>query len=123
MKSKFILVLLLSASNYVWADCEKTRSDYDVVYCSTKIYMQADKELNESYKNLSGSLDMEGKRTLKEAQLAWIKSRNQNCSETRRTEILLDMDCAIRTTVERTQFLNDRYRECVSAGCMNSKLR
>lgn len=122
MKYKTALIALLFAAP-VWADCEKTRSDYDVVYCSTKIYIEADKELNEAYKKLVGKLDMEGRKLLKEAQLAWIKSRNQNCSETRRTEILLDMDCAIKATVERTQFLNDRHRECVSAGCMNSKLQ
>ncbi len=121
MKNKLILIALLLSTS-AWADCEKTRSDYDVVYCSTKIYLQADKELNEAYKKLSGKLDTEGRKLLKEAQLAWIKSRNQNCSETRRSEILLDMDCATNTTVDRTRFLNDRHRECVSAGCMNSKL-
>ena len=30
-----------------WADCTKTTSDYDVVYCGTKLYLQADKELND----------------------------------------------------------------------------
>ena len=88
-----------------------------------KIYIEADKKLNEAYKKLSAKLDMEGRKLLKDAQLAWIKARNQNCSETRRSEILLDMDCAANTTIEWTQFLNDRHRECVSAGCMNSKLR
>ena len=122
MKNTLILVMLLFATS-AWADCEKTKSDYDVVYCSTKIYIQADKELNESYKNLSEKLDMEGRKLLKEAQLDWIRSRNKNCSESRGTEILLDMDCAANTTIERTQFLNDRHRECVSAGCMNSKLQ
>ena len=122
MKNSLILIALLFA-NPVWADCEKTKSDYDVVYCSTKIYIEADKEFNDAYKKLSAKLDMEGRKLLKEAQLAWIKARNQNCSENRGSEILLDMDCAANTTIERTQFLNDRHRECVSAGCMNSKLR
>lgn len=106
-----------------WADCEKTKTDYDVVYCSTRLYLQADKELNEAYKKLAGKLDPEGKAILKEGQLAWIKTRNKNCSETRGNEILLDMDCATNTTVERTRFLDDRYRECASSTCMNSKLR
>ena len=36
MKTGLILAALLFATP-VWADCEKTKSDYDVVYCSTKI--------------------------------------------------------------------------------------
>jgi uncharacterized protein YecT (DUF1311 family) len=107
-----------------WGDCEKTKSDYDVVYCLSKIYLQADKELNASYQKLVGKLKAaDDKRSLKTAQLAWIEARNKRCTEARADTTLVDLDCATRTTVERTQFLNDRYRECVSAGCMSNKLR
>lgn len=85
--------------------------------------MQADTELNEAYKKLVGKLDAAGTKLLKEGELAWIKTRNQDCSETRPNKILLNLACATRTTVARTQFLNDRYRECASTGCMPSKLR
>jgi uncharacterized protein YecT (DUF1311 family) len=105
-----------------WADCDKTKTDYDVVYCGAKIYIQADKELNEAYQKLRGKLSAESKNRLKTGQLAWIDSRNQQCSERRGNRILVNLDCATDTTVERTQFLMDRYRECVSAGCMPSKL-
>jgi len=106
-----------------WADCTKTTSDYDVVYCGTKLYLQADKELNEIYQKLVGKLNTDGKQRLKAGQLAWIETRNRQCTETRGESILVDLDCATRTTVERTQFLTDRQRECLSTGCMNNQLR
>jgi uncharacterized protein YecT (DUF1311 family) len=123
MQWVWMMLAMVLCTATAWADCEKTQSDYDVVYCSSKIYMQADKELNEAYKKLVGKLDTAGKKLLKEGELAWIQTRNQDCSERRPNKILLNLDCATSATVSRTQFLNDRYRECVSAGCMNSKLR
>jgi uncharacterized protein YecT (DUF1311 family) len=48
------VVLLWAATT--WADCDKTTTDYDVVYCGTKIYLQADKELNDAYQKLVGKL-------------------------------------------------------------------
>ena len=69
-----------------WADCNKTTSDYDVVYCGTKLYLQADKELNDVYPKLLAKLNTDGKQLLKTGQLAWIEGRNRQCSETRRGE-------------------------------------
>ena len=74
----------------------------------------------------SGAIPKPGKDaivSLKAGQLAWIETRNRQCTETRGESILVDLDCATRTTVERTQFLTDRQRECLSTGCVNSKLR
>ena len=122
-KSWWLTCAIMLCAVPVWADCEKTKTDYDVVYCGTKIYLQADKELNDAYQKLVGKLNAEGKKNLKAGQLAWIDARNKQCTEGRADAILVDLDCATHTTVERTQFLNDRHRECVSAGCMNSKLR
>ena len=123
MKKCCLTFAALLCTATVWADCDKTTTDYDVVYCGTKIYLQADKELNDAYQKLVSKLNTDGKKVLKTGQLAWIEIRNQQCTEKRRNDILVDLDCATRTTVERTQFLTDRYRECISAGCMNSKLR
>lgn len=116
-----LIVLLYTA--IAWADCDKTKTDYDAVYCGAKIYIQADKELNDAYQKLVSKLKTDDKKLLKTGQLAWIEARNTQCTERRAKDILVDLDCATRTTVERTQFLNDRHRECVSAGCMPSKLR
>ena len=118
----YLLGILFVWTVTAWADCDKTKTDYDVVYCGTKVYLQADKELNDAYQKLRGKLSAESKERLKIGQRAWIDSRNQQCTERRSNMILVDLDCATDTTVKRTQFLTDRYRECVSAGCMPSKL-
>jgi uncharacterized protein YecT (DUF1311 family) len=104
-------------------NCDKPRNDFDGLYCLNKVYLQADKDLNDSYSELTSLLDEKGRGQLKKGQVAWIKSRNANCSyRDAKDEFYVNMDCATKTTIERTEFLNDRKRECVSAGCMNSKL-
>ncbi|MGO4467475.1 lysozyme inhibitor LprI family protein [Pseudoduganella sp. RAF53_2] len=87
-----------------------------------KIYQEAAKELNDTYKKLNAKLDDNGKKSLKTSQLAWIESRNQNCSKRDPKGFYVNLDCATTSTVERSRFLQDRLRECTSAGCMNSKL-
>jgi len=45
--------------------------------CSHKAYAMWDKELNKNYQNLMKALSPEGKKLLKNAQLSWIKFRDQ----------------------------------------------
>jgi len=123
MRQRCVTLVIVLYAAAAWADCDRTKTDYDVVYCGTKIYLQADQELNDAYKQLVSKLNTEGKQLIKSGQLAWIETRNTQCTTRQTNNILVDLDCATNTTVERTRFLNDRYRECVSAGCLNSKLR
>jgi uncharacterized protein YecT (DUF1311 family) len=87
-----------------------------------KVYQEADKELNENYGKLSSKLDASGKQRLKAGQLNWIEQRNSSCSKREANAFYVNLRCATGTTIERSQFLQDRVRECVSAGCQNSKL-
>jgi len=121
---KLILLLLMSFSVPVFADsaCDHPKNDFDGLYCLNKVWIEADRNLNEAYQKLSSKLDSPGKAALKRGQLAWIKSRNSSCSETKNEHFFVDLDCASKTTIDRAKFLEDRYRECASAGCMNSKL-
>jgi uncharacterized protein YecT (DUF1311 family) len=121
---KLIVLLLLGFSLPALADsaCDHPKNDFDGLYCLNKVWIEADKNLNEAYQKLSAKLDASGKAALKRGQLAWIKSRNSSCSETKGEQFFVDLDCASKTTIERAKFLEDRYRECVSAGCINSKL-
>ncbi|MDN2673498.1 lysozyme inhibitor LprI family protein [Janthinobacterium sp. SUN026] len=121
---RFMLALLLCASGSAFANsaCDTPRNDFDGLYCLNKVYQEADKELNANYKKLSSQLDASGKQKLKTGQLAWISARNQNCSKRESSGFYVNLDCATQTTIERAQFLQDRVRECVSAGCQNSKL-
>jgi uncharacterized protein YecT (DUF1311 family) len=121
---KFMLALLVLASGSAFANsaCDTPRNDFDGLYCLNKVYQEADKELNANYKKLAAQLDAGGKQKLKSGQLAWIDSRNKSCSKRESSGFYVNLDCATQTTIERAQFLQDRVRECVSAGCQNSKL-
>ena len=121
---KIAFVVLWCASCTVFSNsaCDKPKNDFDGLYCLNKVYQEADNELNANYKKLTPKLDTEGKSTLKAGQLAWITTRNQNCSRREGEAFYVNLQCATKTTIERSQFLQDRFRECVSSGCQNSKL-
>lgn len=121
---KLIVFLLASLPVVAFANsnCDKPVNDFDGLYCLSKVYFEADKDLNESYKELVSLLDSTGKATLKQSQLAWIKQRNGLCSRREGDEFLVNMDCATSKTIERVQILQSRVRECKSSGCLNSKL-
>lgn len=124
MKHVLLAALLcVTASAYANSACDQPKNDFDGLYCLNKVYQEADKELNENYKRLSGSLDAAGKARLKSGQLAWIKERNGSCSKREADGFYVNLDCAADTTIARSRFLQDRIRECASAGCQNSKLQ
>ena len=118
----FLIAASLLGSAAAHADCDRPKNDFDDLYCLDKVYIQADKDLNDEYAKLSKQLDANGKAALKHGQLAWIKSRNEQCSMKDDHGFWVNLDCATQTTIGRTQFLQDRNRECASAGCMPSKL-
>jgi uncharacterized protein YecT (DUF1311 family) len=123
MKRIFSVLLLLSSSAaFANSSCDKPKNDFDGMYCLNKVYQQADSDLNSTYKQLAGKLDADGKAALKQGQLLWIGQRNDRCSIRKGDDFFVNLDCATATTIERTQFLQDRYRECISSGCQNSKL-
>ena len=125
MKKIVISLLLASGAGMALAagnQCDKPRNDFDGLYCLNKVYQQADNELNATFQKLSAQLNADGKARLKRGQLAWIRERNEECSETRGEAFLVNLRCATETTVDRLNFLQARYRECVSSGCRNSLL-
>ena len=118
----FLVAAAIFGSAAAYADCDHPRNDFDDLYCLDKVYIQSDKDLNDEYGKLSKQLDANGKAALKHGQLAWIKARNDQCSMKDDHGFWVNLDCATQTTVSRAQLLQDRNRECVSAGCMPSKL-
>ncbi len=103
--------------------CDTPRNDFDGLYCLNKVYQAADQELNDNYKKLSGKLDRDGERALKSGQLQWMHQRNDNCSRREDSGFYVNLKCATDITIQRSQFLQDRIRECASSGCQNSKLQ
>lgn len=113
---------LFSIAAFGTSVCDKPRDDFDGLYCLNKVYHEADAELNVNYKKLLAKLDANGAATLKKGQLAWIEQRNMSCSKRDAEGFFVNLRCATTQTINRAQFLQDRYRECVSSGCQNSKL-
>ena len=123
MKKLFIAsLILISFGAMANSACDQPRNDFDGLYCLNKVYQEADIELNKNYKTLRPLLDANGQQALKLGQLAWIRKRNDECSRKEDHSFYVNLRCATDTTVERLRFLQDRIRECKSAGCMNSKL-
>jgi uncharacterized protein YecT (DUF1311 family) len=120
----FALLSLALVANVAHANsaCDSPKNDFDGLYCLNKVYQAADLELNNNYKKLNSQLDGNGKKALKIGQLKWIESRNISCSKREETSFYVNLDCATSTTIKRSQFLQDRIRECAISGCRNSKL-
>ncbi|WP_296948635.1 lysozyme inhibitor LprI family protein [uncultured Massilia sp.] len=121
---RLVLALLVCAAGAAQANsaCDKPKKDFDGLYCLNKVYQEADKELNDNYGKLAARLDADGKKRLKAGQLRWIEERNGSCSRRDGGAFFVNLECATSTTIQRAQFLQDRVRECASAGCQNSKL-
>ncbi|MDZ4726098.1 MAG: lysozyme inhibitor LprI family protein [Leptospira sp.] len=124
MKIILIIISFVFFYNPIFSDnCDKVKEGFDGLYCLQKVYFQADKELNESYKKLNSMLDKKTKAVLKESQLAWINERNTDCSWKDDRGSFVNMDCATNKTISRNNFLKDRIRECKSTGCKPSEFK
>ncbi|MBW4669502.1 MAG: DUF1311 domain-containing protein [Cyanomargarita calcarea GSE-NOS-MK-12-04C] len=79
--------------------------------CAELSYQQADKKLNQVYKQLTAKLEAPRVKKLVAAQQAWIKFRDASCKfessevEGGTMEPLLFYGCLTRTTKERTKSL------------------
>lgn len=124
MKKTYLAALIIASLPFAASadNCDQPRDDFDGLYCLNKVYVQADKDLNSAYKKLRGYLSNSEKRTLKSGQIEWINHRNDNCSDYNDRGFFVNLKCAADTTIERTNFLNDRIRECKATGCQASKL-
>ena len=60
-------------------NCDRPQGDVQVRACIRFRYEAADKRLNEVYKQLIAKLSKEEKALLSEAQLGWIKQRDNTC--------------------------------------------
>lgn len=119
MKRVLTMCALLLCSGAALADnCDSARNTFDDVYCTNKLYADADRELNQNYQKLRGLLNAGQKATLKRSQLAWIRSRDAQCVDGNS----IDVGCRLSTTQDRNTWLRERLRECKTVGCMSSRL-
>lgn len=125
LMKKILLGLSLSSVCLIaQADnCDHTRNSLDAIHCNNLVYQKADKELNNTYKQLRTKLNTTQKKTLRTAQIRWIKARDAECTmNSVDMGEVIDSACLLDQTTTRTNWLNDRLRECKTVGCMTSKL-
>jgi uncharacterized protein YecT (DUF1311 family) len=102
--------------------CDSPDNNFDRLYCENKVFMQADNDLNAAYGKLRKQLNASDQSTLKTRQVAWIRERNETCSRSEGQGIMVNLNCANRMTIERTNWLTDRERECTSSGCRSGRI-
>lgn len=114
----------MAVAGGAYADnCDHPRDSFDGLYCLNKVYAQADRELTVKYKELRGQLRPADRKVLKRTEIKWIEARNSDCSWHHNGGFFVNLRCATDMTVQRTDFLNDRIRECTATGCQPSQLR
>lgn len=95
--------------------CEGYGSQAEASGCAHREFQAADAELNKAYGRLAGILEADEKALLKEAELAWIKYRDSNCTfessqyagGTMRP--MIESFCLARVTKARTAELKEQY--------------
>ena len=119
MKKIILACCCLAFSTIVLADnCDQTRNTFDDIYCVNKLYASADGELNKNYQSLRDHLNAQQKKVLKRSQVAWIKDRDQTCTD----GSTVDVACRLEQTQQRNNWLRERIRECKTIGCKTSAL-
>lgn len=61
-------------------NCQNPGSNVEYKYCARLAYEQADRQLNQVYQRITRPMPPDEKKALVDAQLAWIKFRDTNCT-------------------------------------------
>ncbi|WP_165772025.1 lysozyme inhibitor LprI family protein [Niveispirillum lacus] len=77
--SAMMLVILFGITPAYADDCENAVDQAAMNTCAAEAYAQADKQLNERYKEVMATLDPARQDALKQAQRDWIKYRDSHC--------------------------------------------
>jgi uncharacterized protein YecT (DUF1311 family) len=112
----------LLATTAARADCANTNNPFDDVYCDIQVFHQADHQLNGDYAALKKLLNPAEQASLKQGEVAWIKDRNAQCTQSDNDYEFVAMDCAVSMTNTRDDFIKSRERECASTGCVDGEL-
>jgi uncharacterized protein YecT (DUF1311 family) len=85
----------------------------DQIECLNRKFTSADKQLNETYKQLMATLDDSRKSALKKEQVAWIKEKVSKCNQAGKEfeggtmETVLVSDCEVEMTEKRIAYLKN----------------
>lgn len=109
---------LASFSAHASGECDRYKSAYDRTYCLSKLFLESDKELNQTYGDLRKAIKPDTAKQLKDTEASWIEYRDASCSY-RGT---INVDCNYRVNRERTEYLRDRLRECKTGNCRDAEI-
>lgn len=118
MKKLLLLSLLVPTLAIANDACDHFNTSYDRTYCSAKLFLESDNELNEVYKELKSTLKPEVAKGLTQTQRDWIRHRDMACEN--KGEI--DVGCNFKINRERTEYLRDRLRECKTGNCQTNAI-
>jgi len=116
-----VIAVCLTAPAWA-AGCDGPKTGFDNVYCFAKVYMELDHQLTANYQNLMRSISPREQSILRDGQRAWIKQRDDECYREDGDGRKVNINCALRSTRDRVQFLSDRAAECHAHGCIDSRL-
>lgn len=118
---RYIIAAIVGFGGAAHADnCDQGNlTGFDSVYCFSKVYLGEDTRLNDNYGALRTQLNASQRQTLLDAQRGWIAYRDRACMTGPTT---VNVDCALRETRARADFLQARITECRSVGCATSRL-
>lgn len=121
MKKLLVLgsLLVLSGSTMADSSCDRFESAYDRTFCHSRLNVESDKELNETYKALKAQIKPEVAKGLTQTQREWIAYREQKCSDGNGA---VYVSCAYDVNHARAEYLRDRLRECKTSNCQNEAI-
>ena len=110
--------LLFVSASALALSCDNPNTPYDRTYCAALQMVQDDQLLNEQYKKTMSTLNANQKKTVKTAQIQWLKQRDSECS----SGSLVNLGCVNPKMSARIELLKSIERECRNAGCDEAKL-
>lgn len=93
------------------------------MYCLWQVLVQADKDMNDAYRELRGKLNPQQQQLLRTSQLAWLAKRDAAAQGRLEGQVVWYTSVVTDMTIERTAWLKARIRECNSTECDSSKLK
>ncbi|HHT7629203.1 lysozyme inhibitor LprI family protein [Pasteurella multocida] len=114
----FSTICLVSLSAMASNACSHFTTSYDRTYCSAKLFLESDKELNDVYKELKKQVKPTTSQSLVQTQREWLKYRNSACEK----DGTINVDCNYEVNKERTEYLRNRLRECKTGNCRDSDI-
>lgn len=77
--SAVLLGMMFCAAPAFADDCDNATTQAAMNQCAADAYAQADKQLNQTYKDVMAKLEPARQEELKKAQRDWIKYRDSHC--------------------------------------------